>query len=394
MPRVLLVLPATGYRTEDFVAAARALGADVAVASDRGQAIRRTLRVDLADPERAADAIVREAGRRPLDAVVAADEAGVMAAAIASQRLGLRSNPPEATARTRDKLAMRRALADSGVAQPGFTPLPPGHEPLGPYPVVVKPLSLAGGRGVIRADDAAAAREAARRVRRMLDDPRATLLSEEYVPGSEVAVEALLRGGTLEVLAVFDKPDPLVGPYFEETIYVTPSRHTAAAVTAAGETTAAAARALGLREGPVHAELRLGTAGPVVIELAARSIGGLCARTLRFGLGMSLEELILRHALGMPLAGRLRREGAAAGVMMLPIPAAGTLMRVAGVDDARAVALVEDVRITIPAGRPVVPLPEGDRYLGFVFARGETPAAVERALREAHAALDVVIEPV
>jgi biotin carboxylase len=394
MPRILLVLPAAGYRTEDFVAAARALGADVAVASDRGQAIRRTLRVDLTDPERAADAIVREAGRRPLDAVVAADEAGVMAAAIASQRLGLRSNPPEAAARTRDKLVMRRALAAGDVAQPRFTALPAGHEPQGPYPIVVKPLSLSGGRGVIRADDAAAAGEAARRIRRMLDDPQATLLSEEYVPGPEVAVEALLRGETLEVLAVFDKPDPLVGPYFEETIYVTPSRHAAESVTAAEETTAAAARALGLREGPVHAELRLGAAGPVVIELAARSIGGLCARTLRFGLGMSLEELILRHALGMPLGGRLRREGAAAGVMMLPIPAAGTLVRVAGVDDARAVALIEDVRITIPAGRPIVPLPDGDRYLGFVFSRGETPAAVEHALREAHTALDVVIEPV
>jgi biotin carboxylase len=394
VPRVLLVLPAAGYRTEDFVAAARALGAEVTVASDRGQAIRGVVRVDLSDPDRAADAIVAAAARRPVDAIVAADEAGVVVAAAASARLGLRANAPDAAARTRDKLEMRRALARAGVRQPRFAALAPGETPQGPFPAVVKPRGLSGGRGVIRADDAAAAAAAAERVRAILADPAAALLLEEFTPGPEVAVEALLRDGDAEILAVFDKPDPLDGPYFPDTVYVTPSRHPPEAVAAAGAAAAAAAAALGLREGPVHAELRLTPAGPVVIELAARSIGGLCARTLRFGLGLSLEELILRHALGMPLAGRLRREQAAAGVMMLPTPAAGALHGVGGIDAARAVPLVEDVRITIPPGGALVPLPEGDRYLGFVFARGPDPGAVERALRAAQAALDVAVEPV
>jgi hypothetical protein len=201
-----------------------------------------------------------------------------------------------------------------------------------------------------------------------------------------VAVEGLLRGGRLEVLAVFDKPDPLDGPYFEETLYVTPSRVETEPVE---RVTAAAAAALGLREGPVHAEVRLGEE-PVVLELAARSIGGLCSRSLRFGLGMSLEEIILRHALDLPLNG-VAREDRAAGVMMLPIPRGGELRDVRGLEEARAVPGVGGVEITVPRGRTVVPLPEGDRYLGFIFAKADTPEEVEGALREAHARLDVEI---
>ncbi len=262
-------------------------------------------------------------------------------------------------------------------------------------PAVLKPVALSGSRGVIRADDPAAARSAEARIRAILDeageDPDGPILAERYVPGAEVAVEALLRGGELEVLAVFDKPDPLEGPYFEETIYVTPSRLPAAQLDRIAAATAAAAAALGLREGPVHAELRLDGDALFVLELAARSIGGLCGRALRFGAGLSLEEVILRHALRLPL-GPHERERAASGVMMLPIERAGTLREVRGLDAARAVAGIEDVRITIPAGRPVVPLPEGDRYLGFAFARAAEPAAVEAALRAAHAALRVVVD--
>ena len=211
--------------------------------------------------------------------------------------------------------------------------------------------------------------------------------------GAEVAVEALLVDGVLEVLAVFDKPDPLDGPFFEETIYVTPSRQPAPILASLAATAAAAAAAVGLREGPVHAELRVRADGRlVVIEVAARSIGGLCARALRFGAGVSLEEVILRHAVGAGLDG-LRRETQASGVMMLPIRAAGVLHRVSGQAEARAVQGVVGLEITIAAGRRVVPLPEGDRYLGFVFARGPTPAAVELALRRAEAALDVVVGP-
>jgi biotin carboxylase len=258
----------------------------------------------------------------------------------------------------------------------------------------VKPLSLSASRGVIRADDPPAAAAAAERVRAILaeagEDSAEPLLVERYVPGAEVAVEGLLRGGALEPLAVFDKPDPLEGPYFEETIFTTPSRLPGEIVAAVTRTTADACSALGLREGPIHAELRVDRGRVWMLELAARSIGGLCSRSLRFGVGVSLEEVILRHALGLPLRD-LRREAAASGVMMLPIPRAGRLREVRGQDEARAVPGIVGLEISIGRDRPVRPLPEGDRYLGFLFARGETPTAVEDALRAAHARLEIDI---
>jgi biotin carboxylase len=400
MPRVLLLLPTATYRAEDFLAAAAALGAEVVVASDRRQALHgamgdRALRVDLRHPDRAAAAIAEFARRVELDAVVAVDDGGVVTAALASEMLGLAHNPPSAVAATRDKAAMRRALAAAEIPQPGFVVLAPGDDAGAvEFPAVVKPVALSGSRGVIRADDAAAARAAIARIRAILadagEDPDGPILAEHYVPGTEVAVEALMRAGELEVLAIFDKPDPLEGPYFEETIYVTPSRLPAGQLQRTEALAAAAAAALGLREGPVHAEVRLDGGRAWVLELAARSIGGLCSRALRFGAGISLEEVILRHALALPLGAHVR-ERAAAGVMMLPIERAGTLREVRGIETARAVEAVEDVRITIPRGRPVVPLPEGDRYLGFVFARAQTPSQVEGALRRAHAALEIVI---
>jgi hypothetical protein len=218
------------------------------------------------------------------------------------------------------------------------------------------------------------------------------ILVEGFVSGAEVALEGLLRGGRLETLALFDKPDPLDGPFFEETLYVTPSRHPAAVQDAVRDLVARAASAIGLREGPVHAEARLGPDGPVVLEVAARTIGGLCARSLRFGAGASLEEIVVAHAVDLPLAS-LQRERGASGVLMLPIPRRGILHGVSGLEAARAVPGVEDVLVTVPAGREVVPLPEGDAYLGFAFARAETPEEVERALREAGARLSFDIRP-
>jgi biotin carboxylase len=254
---------------------------------------------------------------------------------------------------------------------------------------VLKPLNRSGSQGVIRANTPEEAEAAAARIREIVGDPAAELLVERFVPGEEVAVEAILTDGELEVLAVFDKPDPLDGPYFEETIYVTPSRKGEAALREVETATAQAAAALGLSDGPIHAEMRL-SPEPVVLELAARSIGGLCSRSLRFGLGVSLEEVILRHALGMPPS-HLRREEQASGVMMLPIPRAGTLNEVRGQDEARKTEHIAGLEISIAPGKPVVPLPEGDRYLGFMFAKAGTPEQVEQALREAHAKLQVDI---
>ncbi|MGH9286569.1 MAG: ATP-grasp domain-containing protein, partial [Acidimicrobiales bacterium] len=301
-------------------------------------------------------------------------------------------------AATRDKARMRAQLAAAGLPQPRFRSVGPDDDVARAVaevglPAVVKPVSLAASRGVVRVDDAGEAPAVAARIRAIVadagEDARAPLLVEGYVDGTEVAVEGLLRGGDLEVLALFDKPDPLTGPYFEETIYVTPSRLAAASQHAVAGAISAATAALGLREGPVHAEARLPGGEVVVLEVAARSIGGLCSRALRFGAGISLEELILRHALGVPVD--TRREAAASGVMMLPIPAAGRLEQVTGQDQARAVPGIAGLEITVPRGRWVRPLPEGDRYLGFLFGRGGSPAEVEAALRAAHACLTVVL---
>jgi biotin carboxylase len=388
------------------VAAADRLGVELVVGSNRAQAMApvmgdRAVVLDLSDPHAAAEEIVGLSGRTPLDAVVAVDDQGVVAAAEAGRRLGLRVSPPDAVAATRDKAEIRRRLAAAGVRQPAHELLGPGDdateavERLGP-PCVLKPLPLSASRGVIRVDEPAEAPAVASRIRTILadagEDAGAPLLVERFVAGAEVAVEGLLQGGALDVLAVFDKPDPLDGPYFEETIYVTPSRQPADVQRSVAQLVGDAARALGLTEGPIHAEARIPAGeAPVLLELAARSIGGLCSRSLRFGAGISLEEVILRHALGLPV--EPEREAAAAGVMMLPIPRAGRLTAVGGRDEAAAVEGIVGLEITVPVGRQVQPLPEGDRYLGFLFASGDTPASVEHALRAAAAALDITISP-
>jgi len=399
VPRILLLLPTATYRASDFVAAAARLGVDVVVGSEHRQALSgsmgdRAVVVPLADIDAAVSAIQALHHRSPLDAVLAVDDQGVLIASAAATCLGFRHNPPDAVAATRDKTIMRERLRAASLPQPAYRIVPPGADvasgaaEIG-YPCVVKPASRSASQGVIRVDDAIEAEAAGVRVRAMTKDCPEPLLVERFVPGDEVAVEGLLTGGRLEVLTVFDKPDPLDGPFFEETIYVTPSRQPPAVLAEIETTAAGAAVALGLGEGPVHAELRVGPSGAVtILELAARSIGGLCARALRFGAGVSLEEVIIHHALGMGLDG-LTRELQASGVMMLPIRSAGVLDHVSGQERALTIEGVVALDITIPSGRPVVPLPEGDRYLGFIFARGPTPRGVEAALRQAEACLDV-----
>jgi biotin carboxylase len=393
---VLLLVHSQTYRAADFVIAARRVGVDLVVASDHRQAWdRESIVVDFAQPGAAADTLLDAVRDRPVQAVVAVDDPGVVIAADVSGRLGLPGNPLTAAAATRDKLRMRETLAAAGVPQPVFAAATTDDDAgavaaaVG-FPVVLKPLDLSASRGVIRADDAGAARAAAARIRALAGDD-AVLLVEAFVPGTEVAVEGMVRGGILEVLAVFDKPDPLDGPYFTETLYVTPSRHAPAALDAVTGAVAGAITAIGLRDGPVHAEARITADGhAVMLEVAARTIGGLCSRTLQFGLGISLEELVLRHALGRPL-GNLDRVAPASGVLMLPVPHRGVLRAVTGVDAARAVPGVAGVEITAVPGTEVLPLPEGDRYLGFVFAHGPDPATVEAALRQAWAELRVDI---
>lgn len=409
MPRVLLLLATRTYRAEDFLEAAARLGIEVTVGAGGSQAVAdmvpdATLELDFSDPERAARAVVEFAAEHPLDAVISAEDDGALVAAIASAALSLPHNSVESVAAARYKHRMRAALARAGLASPAHRVCSVDEHPaeaarhIG-YPCVLKPVHLSASRGVIRADDPAQFVTAFRRIVDILRQPDVVgrndeaanlILVEEFIPGDEVALEGLLTAGDLRVLALFDKPDPLQGPFFEETLYVTPSRRPAEERRAIAACVAATARALGLHHGPVHAELRINEDGVWMIEIAPRSIGGLCSRALTFGAGVALEELILRHAVGMR-TDDLTRESDAAGVLMIPIPRAGILGEPRGVDEAEAVGGIRGVKISIPIGQEVVPPPEGHRYLGFILASGETAAEVESALREAYRKLDIPI---
>ncbi len=403
--RVLLLMPTTTYKARDFLEAAGRLAVEVVVGTERRQALESqapgtTMTLDFDRPEVALGQIVEAHARGPFRAIVGSDDETTVLAAMAGEALGLRHNPPAAARDARNKLRTRRALHAAGMRCPEFLRLDldavPDEVARGVrYPCVLKPLEMAASRGVIRADDPAAFAQALARIAAIIRGAdrgagSRELLVEDWIPGAEVALEGLLDEGRLTVLALFDKPDPLDGPTFEETILVTPSRLPDAVQSAIFRETEGGCRALGLREGPIHAELRLPDGHPSILEIAPRTIGGLCSRTLRFGTGASLEELVLRHALGLGTSG-LSREAAAAGVMMVPIPRGGFLGEIGGLEAARAVPLVEEVTILIRKGSPVVPLPEGHQYLGFLFARGRRPADVEHALRTAHSHLRIDI---
>jgi biotin carboxylase len=407
--RILLLLPTKTYRAEAFLSAASQLGVTVAIGSDQPQTLselspRKSLVIDFSKPENATKTIVTFAQTYPIDAIVGVDDDTTVLVSMAAQALSLPHNSVESACTTRSKYQMRKVLAAAGIPSPRFELVSINADPAkitkhAKFPCVLKPLSLSASRGVIRANDPKEFAKAFRRIVSILDssdvktrkDARTQqILVEDFIPGVEVALEGILIQGRLKVLAIFDKPDPLDGPFFEETLYVTPSRLPVDVQEDIISCTTRTADALGLREGPVHAELRVNDNGAWIIEIAARSIGGLCARTLRFGTGISLEELIIRHAIGMEVES-LQREQQPAGVMMIPIPHAGILRAVRGKADAERVSGIEEVTISIVTGQKVLPLPEGARYLGFIFARGNTPESVEDSLREAYCRLEFVI---
>jgi len=406
MKRVLLLLPTTGYRNNDFLAAANKLGVEiVAVANYCHQlapswGLPPIMALHFDRPEQAADTVLREIDGNP-DAVLAVDDSGVELAALLAERLGLPGNPAHAVRRVRDKLAFRRLLREREFLCPGFHHLPSGEDPrkLIPeltFPVVVKARRLSGSRGVIRADDSEALVRAVNWVRAIQSraDRYAQelgLIIEDFIPGREYALEGTLERGELTTLALFDKPDPLDGPYFEETIYVTPSRLPGALQDRIQQEVARACRVAGLETGPVHAEVRVNDRGVWILEVAARSIGGLCGRVLTHSLGMSLEELILRQAVAEPLA--IAGADGAAGVMMIPIPRRGIYHGIEGLAAAQSVPGVTGVTITAEPGQIIAPPPDGASYLGFIFARAVNPAEAERALRIAHRRLHFDIRP-
>jgi biotin carboxylase len=410
MPRVLLLLPTTTYRTKAFVDAALKLDVDVVAASEQPSTLASTnpeglITLDFSHPERAARQACEFGSQYPIDAVIPVDEDTAVVAASVAQALRLRHNPVEAAITAKDKHWMRELLSRNNVQVPRYWHFYLEENPRDvaarvTFPCVVKPVFLSTSRGVMRADNEEQFAEVVQRLDRIVSDPKIArrggvlareALAEEFVPGVEVAIEGLVTDGEFRMLAVFDKPDPLDGPFFEETIYVTPSRLAADVQRQIVETTAAATRAMGLTKGPVHAELRVNDHGPWVIEVAARAIGGLCSRALKFAGGVSLEELIIRHALGEDVAG-IDRESQAAGVMMIPIPRAGILREVLGVAAANAVPDIEEVIISAHITQEILPPPEGASYLGFIFSRAETADRVEAALREAHARLEFLIE--
>ncbi len=414
LKNIALFASKLGYQTRSFAAAARKLGVQLAYVTDRCHELPdpwgdRAIPVRFANAEEAAATAIQSLRGKPLDAILALGDAPAVSASYAARGLGLRANHPAAVEACHNKLRMREVFRAAGLFNPPTTlwfrsiPLFPQPEPslLGiPYPCVLKPLSLSASQGVTRANSHDEFREAARRLAHLLERPDLRMKSEslvrevlveEYIPGVEVAVEGILMDGDLKLLAIFDKPDPLEGPFFEETIYVTPSRLPSEQQTAIHRSTMQAIRAIGLSHGPVHAEFRVNERGVWPIEVAPRPIGGMCAASLafvspqHFG-SIGLEELILRHALGEDVS-TLQREPTAAGVMMIPVPASGIFEHVDGLEEAKRVLHVTDVQITARLRDTILKWPEGSSYLGFIFAKAENQADAEHALREAHSKL-------
>jgi biotin carboxylase len=409
---VLLLSTTTGYQLRSFDDAATRLGIELVFATDRCHQLDDPWK-DRAIPVRfhregsSLAAIVNEAQRQPFDGVIAMGDRPTVLAARAAERLGLPGNPPDAAAASGNKRETRARLTAVGLPAPWYfrvTLRDPVREALTHrrlrFPCVLKPLGLSGSRGVIRADTpeefvAAFGRIAAllsrldvRAARTGLED---VVLVEGFVSGREVAVEGVLTAGSLQVFAIFEKPDPLEGPFFEETLYVTPPALGALTQVKVLSAIQDATDALGLHHGPIHGECRINADEVVVLEVAARPIGGLCSRVVKFDGGASLEEVLLRHALGEDVSGCVQeRRGSA--VMMIPIPRRGLFKGLQGEDAARSVRWVEDIRITAKPDQLLEQLPEAGSYLGFIFTRADSPRDAERAAREAHRRLSFTIE--
>lgn len=401
---LLVVATTTGYQTNLFRDVARRLGVEVSLATDRCHVLDdpwgdQAIPVRFEAPEESAEALARG---RSFDAVVAIGDRPAYLAALAAERLGLPFHSPQATAAAINKFATRECFRGAGLPVPAYFQVPLSEDAdtaavRARYPCVLKPVALSTSRGVIRTDSSQEFICALARIRKLLKTPGIARLRdpaldyvqvETFVPGREFALEGLVTDGRLHVLALFDKPDPLDGPYFQETIYVSPSREPLSVQEAIRETAQRAVTALALRHGPVHAEMRVDGDGVWMLEVAPRPIGGLCSKTLVFQDGAPLEELIVRHALGEDVSNARTRDKAA-GVMMIPVPRAGIYRSVRGIYRAEAVA--DEVIITAKEGQPVLPLPEGNTYLGFLFAYGETAFGVEGRLRQAHKSLEFEI---
>jgi biotin carboxylase len=357
--------------------------------------------VDFDAPGTALQTIISALDGRSVACVLATDDSCAELASRLARHCGLRHNKPESAALTQRKDLGREALSRAGCNTPEYRVVEisaacesaPGIA----FPVVVKPLGLSASRGVIRADDETAFTAACRRIDALLAGTgiegfaRHHLLVESYIDGEEFAVEGFIVDGRFELLTIFDKPEPLSGPFFEETYYLTPSRLDSAQQRSLVDEVARCCRAYGLEQGPVHAEARMTADGPVLLELAARTIGGQCGQLIEFSLQQKLEEIVIRGMCGLPFESRSRPDSA--GVLMIPITESGILGRVEGLTEAMRTEFVEDIEIHINPGYELVPLPEGASYLGFIFARAPDFERTYAALKSAHGKLRFVTRP-
>ena len=403
--RILLISEPNGYRLAPYIAAAKKMDLDTLVAScgrfSLTSEVVDGLHVDLNNTESSLNTILNHAKKNPFAGVIGCDDSTVELAAIVARELGVTHNSPAAARLTRRKDLARSHLAKFGCRVPRHW-LINLREPLEEqlkqvdFPCVLKPLALSASRGVIRANGAQEFIEACKRIAQILEaieNPveRNHLLAESYIDGIEIAFEGFLDNGKLTTLAIFDKPDPLIGPYFEETIYVMPSKLDRRQHRQVIEEITKACQAYDLTTGPIHAELRIDHSSAWILEVAARTIGGDCARSLDDD-SFNLEELIVSLAIGKQYDLALPVE--ARGVMMIPIPKRGVLRRVEGLSEAIKIPHIENIEITTRSGNELIPLPEGNQYPGFIFARAETSDEVVTALRAAHEKLNFVVSPI
>jgi hypothetical protein len=417
---LLLFTNKLGYQTRSFEEAARRHEVRITYVTDRCHQLEdpwgdHAVAVHFEAPQAAAAAVLEAMRGKGVNGIIALGDRPTVTAAYAARELGVPYNHPAAVEACRSKLRTREVFREAGLPTPwframGLTPLPEPALLQISYPCVLKPVSLSASRGVMRANSHEEFRTGAARLKKLLSSPeiRATresdlerMLVEGYIAGKEVAVEGLISDGVLRILAIFDKPDSLEGPFFEETIYVTPSRLPDEQQRAIAKCAGECARAIGLTNGPVHAEFRVDDENVWPLEIAARPIGGLCARALRFmdrsaAAGrhdaIGLEELLLRQALQLPVSGWVR-EAKASAVMMIPVPHSGTLEAVEGEAPARATPGVTELLITARWRDYIEAWPEGSSYLGFIFSSAETPEEAETILRQAHAKLRFVLTP-
>lgn len=406
MKNILLLVPTETYRAEAFITGAAALGVSLTIASERRQAMaasmgRRTLVVSMQNPEVGLKQIEQAADNMQFDAIISVDDGGLATAALASKKLGLKYISTNSAQMSNNKIAMRKRLEQTEISKPWFLVHKPTNKisittgAIPSFPIIVKPASLSGSIGVMRIDapedvESALALCESIQMDHGCGGDTQTLI-EQYISGVECAVEAMVFNDQLKILAIFDKPRPLEGPYFAETIYVAPSERDREIQNKLQSTLEEARKALEIKTGPIHAEFRITSDREVyLIELAARSIGGMCSNAIPLSGGRSLEELIIAEALGMEIP-EFAIENQASGVFMMPVPAKGVLRSISGVEEAKSTRWITNVTLSMMINSEVSPIPYDARYVGFIFAKAPTSRAVVEALEEAFKKIEIEI---